>query len=318
LAALGGAAVAPPLAALAQGKPPSPRIGVLSMGPGMSVFEEAFKQGLQDFGYTAGQNVFLEYRFAAGSHDRLNEHTAELVAAKVDVLLTQGSEATSAARRLTTSIPIVMTSTNPVGLGFVASLARPGGNITGVSLLGPEVAAKRVELLRELLPDIHKVAVFWNPNDPGARFSLAETQAAAKALKVELLVRETREVADFASAFHAAAAESAAAVILLPAPLMTRENRRVIDLALQNRLPTLFYSNESVKIGALIAYGPSIVTAYRRAAYFVDRILKGASPADLPIEQPTKLELAINLKTAKALGLNVPATLLARADDVIE
>jgi putative ABC transport system substrate-binding protein len=211
-----------------------------------------------------------------------------------------------------------MTSTNPVGLGFVASLARPGGNITGLSLLGPEVAGKRLELLKDIVPGIAKVAVLWNPDDPAAQFSLKETQAAAEALKVNLQILETRDVDAFDGAFLAATREGAAGVILLPAPLMSRNAGRIANLAMQSRLPTLFYSEDSVKAGGLISYGASLIAIHRRGAYFVDRILKGANPADLPVEQPTKFELVINLKTAKAIGLELPATLLALADEVIE
>jgi putative ABC transport system substrate-binding protein len=275
-------------------------------------------QGLQDLGYVVGQNVILDSRYAGGRADRLDQFAAELVAAKVDVIHSAGSEATTAVRRQTSAIPIVMASTNPVGLGFVASLARPGGNITGLSIFAPETSGKRLELLKNLLPAMIKVAVFWNPNDPGAKFSLTETQSAAKTLAVELQVLETRDIADFDGAFQAAIKASAAAAILLPAPLMSRNASRIAELALQSQLPTLFSSSDAVQAGGLISYGPNLIAIYRRAAYYVDRILKGAKPADLPVEQPTKFELAINLKTAKALGVVVPPTLLATADEVIE
>jgi putative ABC transport system substrate-binding protein len=318
IGALGGAAVAWPLVALAQEPKPVPRVGVLTLGPGNSPIDEAFRQGLGDFGYVVGQNILLENRFAAGKADRLDQFAAELVAAKVDVILSSGSEATTAVRRQTNAIPIVMTSSNPVGLGFVASLARPGGNITGLSVFAPETSSKRLELLKNLLPRITKVALFWNPNDPSAKFSLTETQSAAKVMSVELQILETREVADFDGAFQAAAKASAAAVILLPAPVMSRNATRIAELALQSRLPTLFPSGDAVEAGGLLSYGPNLLAIYRRAAYYVDRILKGAKPADLPVEQPTKFELAVNLNTAKALGLDVPPQLLALADEVIE
>ena len=211
-----------------------------------------------------------------------------------------------------------MTSGNPVGLGFVASLARPGGNITGLSILGPEVSAKRLELLKELIPGIAKAAAFWNPNDPSARFSLRETEVASEALMVKLQVLETRDVGELDGAFQAAVRENAGAVILLPAPLMTRNAGRIARLAIHHRLPSLFYSGEAAKAGGLISYGASLLDVYRRAAYFVDRILKGENPADLPVELPTKFELVVNLKTAKALGLTILPSLLARADEVIE
>ena len=318
MSALGGAAVAWPFVALAQEHKSVPRVGVLTLGAGNSPIDDAFRQGLGDFGYVVGQNILLENRLAAGKADRLHQFAAELVAAKVDVILSAGSEATTAVRPQTSAIPIVMTSTNPVGLGFVASLARPGGNITGLSIFAPETSGKRLELLKNLLPKMTKVALFWNPNDPAAKFSLAETQSAAKTMSVELQILETREVADFDGAFQAAAKASATAVILLPAPVMSRNAPHLAELALQSRLPTLFSSGDAVEAGGLLSYGPSLIAIYRRAAYYVDRILNGAKPADLPGELPTKFELAINLKTAKVLGLTVPPTLLAIADVVIE
>jgi putative tryptophan/tyrosine transport system substrate-binding protein len=257
--------------------------------------QTAFEQGLADFGYVVGQNISLVLKNATGNSDRLNQLAAELVAAKVDVIFGWGSQATSALRRQTNRIPIVMTSTNPVGLGFVASLARPGGNITGLSLLGPEVAAKRLQLLKELTPEAVRAAILWNP-DPGAQFSLA----------------------DIDIAFSAATKEGVQAVVLLPAPFIGRNAGRIAELALANRLPTLAFDKAEVKAGELLSFGPVIPAAMRRAAYFVDRILKGASPSDLPVEQPIMFELVINLKTAKTLGLDIPPTLLARADEVIE
>jgi putative ABC transport system substrate-binding protein len=218
----------------------------------------------------------------------------------------------------TTIIPVVTLSTNPVGLGFIASLAKPGGNVTGISLLGPVVAGKRLELLKDMLPGMSKAAVLWNPNDPGAASSLKETQAEAEQLRLQLQTSEAPGVASFTSAIQAAAQEGAQAVVLLPAPSFGRYASQIADLATQKGLPTLFFSADSVRAGGLVSYGPDVVAADRRAAYFVDRILKGARPADLPVEQPTKFDLAINLKTAKALGMTAPTPLLARADEVIE
>lgn len=315
---IGGAAVGWPIVGRAQQPNRIPRVGVLASASATSPIEYAFRQGLRDLGYVEGQNVVLEYKDAAGRTDTLPQLAAELIAAKVDVIFASGSEATSVVRSQTKSIPVVMTSTNPVGLGFVASLARPGGNITGLSILGPEVSAKRLELLKDLIPGIAKVAACWNPNDPSARFSLKETEAAGEALMVKLQILETRDVGAFDGAFQAAAKENARAVILLPAPLMTRNAGQIASLAIKYRLPSLFYSGDAAKAGGLISYGASLIDIYRRAAYFVDRVLKGANPADLPVEQPTKFELVINLKTAKALDLTIPPTLLARADEVIE
>jgi putative ABC transport system substrate-binding protein len=320
IALIGGAA-APgvwPLAAGAQQPNRIARVGVLVPVSAASPIEDAFRQGMRDLGYVDGQNVVLEYKAAEGRTDLLPRLAAELVAAKVDVIFATGSEAASAARMQTKTIPIVVTSSNPVGLGFVASLARPGGNITGLSILGPEVSAKRLELLKELIPGIVHVAACWNPNDPAARFSVSETEAAAQVLMVKLQILETRDLDAFDDAFQAAARANAQAVILLPAPLMTRNAERIASLAIQYRLPSLFYAGEAAKAGGLISYGASLIDLTRRAAYFVDRILKGANPADLPVEQPTKFELVINLKTAKTLGLEIPAKLLALADEVIE
>jgi ABC-type uncharacterized transport system substrate-binding protein len=317
IATLGGAA-AWPLAARAQQARPIPRVGELTVSLSTSPIEGAFRQGLRDLGYVEGQNLTIDFKTAEFKTERLAQLAAELIAAKVDVIFASGSEATTAVRSQTTSIPIVMTSTNPVGLGFVASLARPGGNVTGLSLLGPETAGKRFELLNDLIPGITTVAAFWNPNDPGAQFSLKETQAAGAALSIGLQSIETRAIDDFEGAFRTAVSEHAAAVIVLPAPLMSRNSERIASLAIRNRLPTIFYNGEAVKAGGLISYGANLGDVFHRAAYYVDRILKGAKPADLPVEQPTKFDLIVNLKTAKALGLDIPPTLLARADEVIE
>jgi len=307
-----------PLSARGQQPKPLPRIGILSSASAMSPIEGATLQGLRELGYIEGQNLVIEYRGSAGKPDRLAGLAAELAIARVDIILAGGSEATQAAQRETKIIPIVMTSTNPVALGFVASLAHPGGNITGLSLLGPEVSGKRLEILKDLIPSIAKVAVLWNPDDPSALFSLREAQEAGEKLQIKLQILKTRDIDSFIDVFPAAVEAACEAVILLPAPLMTRNAQRIADLALKSRLPTMFYSADSVKAGALLSYGPSLIAIYQRAAYFIDRILKGASPADLPVEQPTKFELAINLKTAKALGITVPPALLARADEVIE
>jgi putative ABC transport system substrate-binding protein len=315
---LGSAAAAWPLLVRAQPARQLWRIGILGSASAVSPIEAAVLQGLRELGYTEGQNLIVEYKGSAGKPDRLAGLASELIAAKVDVIFTGGSEATHAAQRETKTIPIVMTSTNPVALGFVASLAHPGGNITGLSLLGPEASGKRLELLRELIPGIAKVAVFWNPDDPAAQYSLKETQAAAEKLTIGLQIVETRDIDAFDAAYLAATKGVAEAVILLPAPLMTRNAARIADRALKSRLPTMYYSGDAVKAGALLSYGPNLIAIYRRGAYFIDRILKGASPADLPVEQPTKFELVINLKTAQALGVNVPPSLLARADEVIE
>ncbi len=318
IVALGGLAAAWPCAVAAQQTHRVPRVGVLTVALSTSPIEGAFRHGLRDLGYIEGQNVIIDFKTAEFQTERLNQLAAELVAAKVDVIFSSGSEATTALRRQTTSIPIVMTSTNPVGLGFVASLARPDGNVTGLSILGPDIAGKRLELLKTLIPGIDRVSAFWNPNDPGAEFSLKETDAAGSALNIAVQPVEVRGVDDFDDAFRTATSGHSAAVVVLPAPLMSRNSERLASLAMKNQLPTIFYNREAVKAGGLISYGTNIADVYRRAAYYVDRILKGAKPADLPIEQPTRFELFINRKTATALGITVPPTLLARADEVIE
>jgi putative ABC transport system substrate-binding protein len=312
IAGLGWAA-AWPIAARAQ--KPNPTVGMLLSTPDTAA---GFQQGLADFGYVVGGNISLISKNIEGNLDRIDQLAAELVAINPDVIFGGGSQTTIALKRQTSTIPIVTMSTNPLGLGFIASLARPGGNITGVSLLGPEVAGKRIELLKELIPGIDTAAVLWNPDDPGAHFSLLETQAASKALKINLLSFETRTLADIDSVLSAATKEAVQAVILLPAPIMGRSAARIAELALTDRLPTFGFGKAEAKAGELVSFGPDIPAAARRAAYFVDRILKGATPGDLPVEQPTKFELVINLKTAKALGLEMPPQLLARADEVIE
>jgi putative ABC transport system substrate-binding protein len=310
IAALGGAA-AWPLVARAK----DPVVGMLTTSSS-GVVDAGVQQGLADFGYVPGQNISLIRKET--DFDRLDQLAAELIAISPDVIFGTGSQAMIALKRQTSTIPIVTMSTNPLGLGFVASLARPGGNITGVSLLGPEVAGKRLELLKELVPDVDTAAVLWNPDDPGAHFSLLETQTAGKALKIDLHPFETHTLADLDSAFSAATKEAVQAVILLPAPFMAKSAGRIAELALADRLPTFGFSELEAKAGELVAFGPDFSEAARRVAYYVDRILRGASPNDLPVEQPTKFKLVINLKTAKALGITVPNSVFVRADEVIE
>ncbi len=310
VAGLVGAAASP---VVARGQ--KPVVGMLTTSP-TGVIDAGFQQGLADFGYVPGQNISV-IRKEADLY-RLDQLAAELIAISPDVIFGTGSQTTIALKRQTSTIPIVTMSTNPLGLGFVASLARPGGNITGVSLLGPEVAGKRLELLKELVPGVDTAAVLWNPDDPGAHFSMLETQAAGKALKIDLHSFETRTLADLDSAFSAATKEAVQAVILLPAPFMGKSAGRIAELALANRLPTFGFSKTEAKAGELVSFGPDFSAAARRAAYYVDRILRGASPNDLPVEQPTKFEIVINLKTAKALGITVPNTVFVSADEVIE
>ena len=302
----------------AQSAKPAPRIGVLAQFGAASRFSAEFREAMRDLGYVEGQNLAIEFASSAGRPDRLPSLAAELVKRRVDVIVASGSEATLAARNATTTIPIVMTSSNPLGLGIVASLARPGGNITGLSLLAPEVSGKRVEILKQILPGITTVAVLLYPDDPGVAFSLKETEAAARSTGLKLQILKVQDAAAPDNAFQAAARERAEAIIVLPAPLMNVEAGRIAELALKNRLPTIYFSDDLPKAGGLVSYGVSPSAIYRRLAHYVDRILKGANPGELPIEQPTKFDLVINLKTAKALGLTISQSLLLRADEVIQ
>jgi putative ABC transport system substrate-binding protein len=315
LAVLGGTA-AWPLASRAQSNR-VPRIGVLSANPLGSIYVRAFMQGLRDLGHVEGQNVVVEYRDAGGS-EGLPALAAHLAKAGVDVIFANGSEATDAARKVTTNIPIVMTSSNPLGLGFVTSLARPDGNITGVSLMAPEASGKRLDLLKQIVPGLVNIAVFWNPSDPGATFSVKETEATAVAIGLRPQFLKTSDAGSIDSAFENAVKLGSQAVILLPAPQMGLYLQRVAELALKNRLATMYFADALPKAGGLMSYGVNVAALFRRAAYYVDRILKGAKPADLPVEQPTKFDLVINLKTARALDLVIPPVLLATADEVIE
>jgi len=248
----------------------------------------------------------------------LDALAAELIASKVAIIVCGGSQATRAALAQTKTIPIVTLSSDPVAVGFVASLAKPGGNVTGVSLLAPEVAGKRLQLLKQLIPSIARVAVLWNPDDPTVHLSVEETRAAAATLALTLQILETRSADAMDGAVLAASNARAEAVVLMPTPLFDGRADEIARLAIQQRLPTLYSSKEAVKVGILMSYGADLVAVIRRQAYFVDRILKGAKPADLPVEEPTKFELAINLNTAKTLGLTIPDNLLATADEVIE
>jgi putative ABC transport system substrate-binding protein len=307
-----------PALSRAQSAKPAPRIGVLAQFSAASRFSVEFREAMRELGYVDGQNLAIEFASAVGSADRLPGLAAELVKLRVDVIVASGSEATRAARKATTAIPIVMTSSNPLGLGFVASLARPGGNVTGLSLLAPEVSGKRIEILKQILPGITRVAVLLYPDDPGVAFSLKETEAAAESTALKLQILKVQDAAAFDNAFQVATRERVEAIIVLPAPLMNVQARQIAELALKNRLPTIYFSDDLPKAGGLVSYGVSLPAIYRRLAYYVDRILKGAKPGDLPIEQPTKFELVINLKTARALGITVPQSLLLRADEVIQ
>jgi putative ABC transport system substrate-binding protein len=275
---------------------------------------------LRDLGYVEGQTIVVTQRWAEGRHDRLPELAAELIRLRVDVILATQTPVALAAKQATSVIPIVMTSADPVGSGLVDSLARPGGNITGLTFVLPEVDGERLQLLKELAPNVAPVAILLTAaGNPAASLRSQESRRAAEKLGVSLQAVEVASPFDFESAFAAIRRQRADA-LLVTALLVTNEKDRkaIVELAAKHRLPTLYDRKEAVDAGGLLAYGPNLTDAYRRAAIYVDKILKGAQPADLPVEQPTKFELAINLKTARSLGLTIPPTLLQRADHVIK
>jgi putative ABC transport system substrate-binding protein len=298
-----------------------PRIGYLGATSPSANSEriEAFRQGLRELGYVEGKNIVIEYRYAEGKLDRLPALATELVRLKVDVVVTAGPAATRPAKEATNTIPIVMgQDTDPVGNGFVASLARPGGNITGLSNLAPELSGKRLELLKEIVPKLSRVAVLANSNEPGNAQNLKEVELAAGALGIKPQFLNVTSPKDIETAFRAAGKGRAEAVLVLASPVLNSRRTQIVDLAVKSRLPAIYYQIEYVDDGGLIYYGPSIPEMFRRAATYVDKILKGAKPADLPVEQPTKFEFIINLKAAKQIGLTIPPNVLARADKVIK
>jgi putative ABC transport system substrate-binding protein len=313
-----------PVAAEAQQAAKIARIGYLTSSLGVYPhLPEAFRQGLRDLGYVEGRNLVIEYREAEGKADRLPALAAELVALKVDVIVAApGTVATLAAKQATRTIPIVfIAAADAVSDGLVTSLARPGGNVTGLSNLAPELVGKRLELLTQAVPGVSRVAVLRLPGALGERTDkdmLKEAEAAARALGVRLQVVEARGPADIDRAFSDMTRAHAGALTVLPSNMFLREHRRLVDLAAKNRLPAVYSVREYVDAGGLMSYGANLADLFRRAATYVDKILKGAKPADLPVEQPTKFELVINLKTAKALRLTIPQSLLGRADHVVE
>jgi putative ABC transport system substrate-binding protein len=295
-----------------------PRIGFLSTATASSMITrvEAFRQGLRELGYVEGKNIVIEYRYAEGKFDHLPALAAELVRAKVDVIVTGGAGATRPAKEATKTIPIVMTQDiDPVGNGFVASLARPGGNITGLSTLAPEISGKRLELLKEIVPKLSYVAILGTSTIPGNAQSLREVELASGAFGVQIQYLDIRDPKDIETAFQAASKRRADAVLVLTGSPYIQ--RLYPDLAVKSRLPAIYSDSTIVDAGGLMSYGTSYTDLSRRAATYVDKILKGSNPADLPIEQPTKFEFVINLKTAKQIGLTIPPNVLARADRVI-
>jgi len=309
-----------PLAVEALQAAGTPRVGLLLSGSPAEAdpLAAAFREGLRARGYVEGQNVVLVPRFA-DSVQRLPDLVAELVRSNVEVIVTQGTPAAQAARRATTTIPIVMaTSGDPVAAGLVASLARPGANVTGNSILGPDLVGKRLELLKEVVPGISRVAVLLNPTNPLHALHMRELGAAAKALGVTLQPLEARSPDDLERVFGTAAGGRAGAVLVFGDPVLTAHRARMATVAAKHRLPTIYELSGFAEAGGLINYGPNLHELFRVAAGYVDRILKGARPADLPVQQPTTFELVINLKTARSLGLTIPQSLLLRADHVIE
>jgi ABC-type uncharacterized transport system substrate-binding protein len=323
LAGTGAVLLAAPFAVEAQQAGKIARIGFLS--PNLATnrhLQEAFLQGLRDLGYVEGRNVVIEYRDAAGKAERLPVLAAELVALKVDVIVAGSTIAALAAKQAIRTFPIVFAAAgDPVRSGLVSSLARPGGNVTGLSLLAPELVGKRLELLKEAVPGVSRVAVLWEPGAFGEgtdKDGLKAVDVAARALGVQPQFVEARGLADFGRAFSDMTKARAEALTVLPSGTFIGQRRRLVDLAAKNRIPAVYQSRESVDAGGLMSYGPNFADLFRRAATYVDKILKGAQPADLPVEQPTKFELVINLKTAQALGLTIPPALLGRADELIQ
>ena len=312
--------LAAPLVAVAQPPVKVFRIGILTATrPEASHLWAAFFQGLRELGYVEGQNVIIESRYFGDRIEQLPALAAELVRLQVDVIVTGAAPEPEAAKRATSTIPIVTAAhLDPVGSGLVASLARPGGNVTGLSQATPELRGKQLELLKEAVPRLSSVAVLSNPTLPSLALELKELEVAARALKVRLYVVEARVPSELKDAFSVATKERAGALIVLANAVFIRSRVQIVELAAKNRLPLMSQAREYAEAGGLMAYGANLSGLMRRAATFVDKILKGAKPADLPVEQPTKFEFVINLKTAKALGLTIPQSLLVRADEVIQ
>jgi putative ABC transport system substrate-binding protein len=298
-----------------------PRIGFLNASSPSSVADrlDAFRQGLRELGYLERKDIVVEYRHAEGKQDRLNNLAGELVGLRVEVIVAGGTASAQAAKRMTKTIPIIMTNvSDPVSLGFAVSLARPGANITGLSTLAPELSGKRLELLKETLPKLARVTVVGDSTNPANAQALREAELAAETIGVQLqYYLEVRDAPDVEIAFRVATKAHSDAVLALTSAVLFSQRTQVASLAVKNRLPVVYGQPEYVEAGGLMSYGTSIADLYRRAATYVDKILKGTKPADLPIEQPTKFELVINLKAAKQIGLTIPPNVLARADRVI-
>jgi putative ABC transport system substrate-binding protein len=297
-----------------------PRIGYLNASSASSAASrvEAFRQGMRELGYVEGKNIVVEYRFAEGNLDRLSQLLAELVQLNVDIIVSGGPTVTRPAKAATSTIPIVMGfDDDPVGSGFVASLARPGGNITGSSTLAPEISGKQLEILKEIIAKLSRVAVLGSSTRSGTSLSLKEMELAAAAFKVQIQYLDIQESKDIETAFGAASKGRADAIVVLGSPVLNLRRAQIVDLAIKHRMPGVYAQPEFIDAGGLMYYGPSFADIFRRAATYVDKILKGAKPADLPVEQPKKFEFIVNLKAAKQIGLTIPPNVLARADRVI-
>ena len=315
IAGLGGAAAWPLMARAQQGVVRIPRIGIIDDAP----IWDHFRQGLRDLGYVEGRNIAIEYRSAEGDVDLLRQAARELASLPVNILVVYGSPATRAARQATSTIPIVMIGIgDPVKARFVTNLARPGGNVTGTTNLGPDLIGKRIEILKECVPGLARVAFLWNPDNDSNLAFLEELIIAVPALGLQLISVPMRTSGEYEGAFAAMMQRQPNAFVTQNDPLILQHIGQIIDFVAEHRLPAMYQAKENVEAGGLMAYGATLSDLFTRSAWYVHRILQGAKPADLPVEQPTKFELSINLKTAKALGLDIPATVLARADAVIE
>ena len=296
-----------------------PRVGVLLLGSGKEPGIQAFLQGLEDLGYIEGKNILIEYRFANGKPERVSDLATDLVAKKVDVVVTSGTAQGQAIQRRTTIIPIVLAlSGDAVGTGLVASLARPGGNVTGLSMISPDLAGKRLELLKEAVPKIARVGVLWDTLVPDNTLDFKTTQLAARVLGLKLLSLEVRSAEDLEGALSTAGKQRLDALVVIGGGITNFHHKKIVAFEIKNRLPAIHETLRSAEAGGLMAYGVNLADLWRRAATYVDKILKGAKPADLPVEQAKKFELIVNLKTAKQIGLTIPPNVLARADKVIK
>ena len=312
-----GLLAAPPAAPAQPAPGKTARIGLLGDVP--SFLTEAFRQGLRELGYVEGQNIAIDYRAPEWKYERLPGLAAELVRLKVDVIVAASPPATEAAKQATSTIPVVFTvSGDPVAEGFVASLARPGGNITGLATIAPELVGKQLEMLKAVVPKVYRVAVLQNPSQQGHARAVREAKGAARTLGVELQILQARTPAEIDAAFAAMSRQRTGGALVLRDAVYRAQRAQIVALAAKHRIPAVYGLREEAEAGGLMAYGASVPQLFRRAATYVDKILKGAKPADLPVEQPTKFELVINLRTARALGLTIPPSLLAQADEVIQ